>query len=607
MNPVQEIIEHLHDWTSEQLAEHITPLDTEQLDELSEALNARAAELLDVEDPTDENLGELEAVTAGLEAVAAERGTRDEQAAERTEQAQRLADRIRAANGEDDGGDAGTETEGGEDDGGSTTTETEGGEGTTTPPDETETPDETPDETETQTEAQAASARTRRSRVSVPRPAAHTSAPEGDGERVALVASANSPEIPPGTVIRTANDLGRALVSAHRASKGYQGPRVEIPVATAELHYPADRVLTAGDADGNSRRIMAAQEQIRAAENARAAAGGLCAPLTPTYDLPGVSVADRPLLGAMLRFSAEGNARGGIRTLTPILFDDVFNDADSSFFWDEDDDIDALDDENVRKPSTRVTCPDEVETKIYAVGHQVTIGNFLERTFRELIDRYLSLVQAVTARRAEARILTKMHSSTYSKQVTTAEGLGTIKDILSMLDRGTEAWRDRHRTSDDFTLRWVAPRFLRSMMRTDLVREMPGGLSLQERFAIADAQIQSLIEARGVNVTWVMDSESGRYFDVQPPTDAHPLVRWPSTVKTLLFDEGGWVHLDGGELRTGVIRDSILNRRNDAEIFEEFFEAAHWHGIESWSITSDVCPNGWTAAAVEFDPCQEGS
>ena len=135
-------------------------------------------------------------------------------------------------------------------------------------------------------------------------PVATEDAPQGRQ----LVASAGIRGIQAGETLDRDN-LGRALVEAHRVTSARPGEQVRVVVASAHTDYPEDRIL-GDDAAENTRRIEAVTEH-----DAIVAAGGICAPLTPLYDLPILSVADRPVRAALAGFQAT---RGGISVPTPL-------------------------------------------------------------------------------------------------------------------------------------------------------------------------------------------------------------------------------------------------------------------------------------------------
>ena len=65
------------------------------------------------------------------------------------------------------------------------------------------------------------------------------------------------------------------------------------------------------------------------------------------------------------------------------------------------------------------------------------------------------------------------------------------------------------------------------------------------------------------------------------------------------FPEGTFLHLDGGVLELGIVRDSTLNSMNDYQVFGETFEnvarigptqAARWASVT-------ICPQGTFPAA----------
>jgi hypothetical protein len=87
-----------------------------------------------------------------------------------------------------------------------------------------------------------------------------------------------------------------------------------------------------------------------------------------------------------------------------------------------------------------------------------------------------------------------------------------------------------------------------------------------------------------------------------------PLAGFPSTVKTYLFPAGTWVHLDGGRLDLGVVRDADLVASNDYRLFAETWEyAARMGPAQSLRLTMDLCADGATSGTVDIDPCTTGS
>jgi hypothetical protein len=294
----------------------------------------------------------------------------------------------------------------------------------------------------------------------------------------------------------------------------------------------------------------------------------------------------------LVRFGAD---RGGVRTMAPPTLADLDGAIDMS--WTAA--VDAAPGQ-ATKDCLSVDCPSPDETEVDAIVRCIRFGNFQARFFAEFVQTWMDLAAVRWAREAETKALTTIGSG--STNVTTGQGLGTIRDIAAMLDRAGASMRNRHRLARDYPLRWGFPGWLLDNCRTDLAREMPG--SNQERLAAADAEIMRVFTTRNVNPTPFLDGETGQIFGAQGDG---ALINWPSTVVSYLYPEGSWLFLDGGTLDLGVVRDSTLNSTNDFQMFAESFEQVHFHGVESMRITSDICPSGQTSAPADFDPCDIGS
>ncbi len=164
--------------------------------------------------------------------------------------------------------------------------------------------------------------------------------------------------------------------------------------------------------------------------------------------------------------------------------------------------------------------------------------------------------------------------------------------------------RQSRRLGETQPLTFVFPFWLRDVLRIDLSREVPG--SSDERLATADSKIDSFFRSRHINPISILEGETAAAeFAIQ--ANAGGLQPIPSTVTTYLYVPGDWLALDGGTLDLGLYRDSTLVGTNDAEMFAETFEAAHFQGLETWRIVMDICPSGITQAAAVVSVCTSGS
>ena len=461
------------------------------------------------------------------------------------------------------------------------------------------------DEEELELVADAKPRRAPLTRVAARRPAASAPREPAVPELMSLnlTAAANAPGVTAGSKITDYDQLAHAFVSAFEATKGYQhGPPVKVPVVRSgngENQYPESHRLDSS-LPGNMRKIETAQRAIRdnggiqnAIANGLTASGGICTPEEVSYDQPILGSEDRPFRdGFLTRFGAD---RGGVETVPPPVIEEVAGAVD---VWTNTNDTNPSD--PTTKPCLTVTCPDPDTTVVEAITKCLEFGNFRARYFPEQIEAWMRLAAVNHARLAEQQLIAAVAAG--STAVTAGQVLGTTRDVLASLDRANAVWRYRHR-DDNIMMSFAAPVWLKDQIRADIARQIPVG-TVEETLALADSQIATFFASRNISPVWMMDGAAGQRFTVQ---GVGPLQGWPSTVTTYFAPAGSWLFLDGGTLDLGIVRDSTLNSTNDVQVFAETFEAAHFHGVESWSLTFDTCPDGSTSATVDIDPCVSGS
>lgn len=575
------------------LLANLAAMTDDELAELEGNLEAAAEERAAAE--SDEALEELVQIRDAVRAVRTEAAERGEAAeARRTQAAEALAE-IRA----EDGGGEGEDGEGEGETDGDADEEADGGDGNEAEAEEGD--GEAAPAEQDQLAAGAEARPPRIARVAARRPAsfaprASTGNAPTSVPALGLVASANLENFRPGERIDDAGKLADAFWSAVQSTAGYRhGPRVKVAVARAgsedptRLGWSEDRIL-----DGNVRANLRKINDVTS-RRAITASGGICAPAPVQYDLPILRGSeDRPVRDDMLvRFGAD---RGGVVTLPPPILTDL--DGAISVWTEATDTNPGVN----TKPCLEVTCPTEDETLVDAITNCLQYGNFRARYFAEQIEAWMVLAAINHARVAEVRSLTTIGSG--STQVTHGQLLGTIPDVLAGLRMAAAQIRSRHRLGRDFPLRWGAPFWLVDQMAVDEARRIPGIGTYDEKYALAAAAIMRWLAAINLNVTWFEDGETGQIFG---PQGDGPLIGWPSTVVTYLYPEGSWLFLDGGTLDLGIVRDSTLNSTNDVQVFSETFEATHFHGVESYRLTIDTCPDGSISATADIDPCTTGS
>jgi hypothetical protein len=119
----------------------------------------------------------------------------------------------------------------------------------------------------------------------------------------------------------------------------------------------------------------------------------------------------------------------------------------------------------------------------------------------------------------------------------------------------------------------------------------PPATDLDAAFAAADALITGWFTQRNVNVTWHLDGRpattagagevgmANQFYAAWADNGAVP--DFPAQVEALMWVEGEMIHLDGGTLDLGVVRDSTLNQNNRYKQFSETWEGVAHRGVES--------------------------
>lgn len=586
------------------MTEDLSALDDEALSALMGDLRAEALRVLE-EGPSDEQLAQLDQAGVALEAITAEMGVREVAAAEHQARIDELAARIAGPAAEDEVIEEGVETE---------------------PVPEAEAavvPDEVPEAVEPEAtpepvpEAVAAAAP---APVAAPRAAAPLSRRPAATPRIsgvnarrpasmqpanrpvtapamAMVAAANLPHIPAGAALDSPQALALAMMSGYEASMGYRGPRAKVPIARIGAGDPVnmfgeDRTLRIDDTGANTAKL----DRMNSLP-ALQASGGICAIPNVNYDLPVIGTEARPFRDTAL--NRVGAERGGIRTLPVPDFDEL---DDAITVWSIANDEDPGSDGPATKPCLAMTCLDFDEDLVDAIVLCLTIGNFRARFNPESVANFIGRAAIAQAREAETRLITAVGAG--STQVTTGELFTSMADVLTHLDLLLAGIFSRRRLPNGFPFRLALPRWLLGNLRAGEARRGTSRTT-DESYAATDAQLSSWIASRGVNLTWMLDGESGQVFQSQGDG---PINGWPSTAVGYLYPEGSWNFLDGGMLDIGIIRDTTNTGVNNYTIFSETWEGTHFHGLaESHRIAFNLCPSGELSSDATVAVCSTGS
>jgi hypothetical protein len=390
-------------------------------------------------------------------------------------------------------------------------------------------------------------------------------------------------------------DLAKEMANLwNSGAAGVYGNKVRGARIVAE--YPEDRVLPELDGstvEGRIEAVVAAAQDAASWTDAVVASGGWCAPTDVDYGLAQISEAGRPVRDSLPAFQA---VRGGLRVAQPRTLADIditynASDADAAItVWDNDTDEDP---DGAVKGVQTIDCPTFNEYLTSAIVKRLRFGNMGARAFPENVANFNELAFAAHARAAETVLLDSIKGA--STAVTVGQSFGAARDLIEAIKRAAAAYRSRHR-APNVVLRALVPRWITTLGDVDLVRSLASDAMFVSE---GETVFRAGLAVAGVNVTFYDDSPTTGTSQIFGAQGAGALTAFPGTVQWGLYDEGHHLFLDGGTLDLGIVRDATLNSTNDYETFVETFEGVAHRGIESLWITSTVCPDGTSAAAIE--------
>lgn len=405
-----------------------------------------------------------------------------------------------------------------------------------------------------------------------------------------LLAAAGLQETRSGTQLDR-KSLARAVkIQAERRgkpSKSASGVEERILVASAHFPFPDDRMLRAGDPEGNADKIANVIPSYipgvgRVNPMTLVASGGFCAPLTPIYTMPNFASQARPVRDSLPSFQAD---RGGVNVPTASYIGDI-DTAITLITADED----ALGGTFATKSCQDLDCPAYTETAVTIISHCREYGNLNAMAWPEKIAHENDLTMAAHARTAETYLLERIKLQSLNvTQGNVGSVMNAFASLVHAVQKATAGIRFRLRMDREARFRVIMPAWIPDLLAAD------AALVQFDRYQLEAALIAAL-ENQGVSITWHLDSVSGEAAetDFAAEVDNSSLNEFPNEVEYAVFAEGAFIHVDSGSLELGLVRDSTLNSTNDFQLFGETFENVALLGPAQsalW-ITQTICPNG---------------
>lgn len=592
-------------------------------DEALTALHDQAVETFqglygDGSDLTDEDVTALSSLTEGIEAVKAEMGVRDEAKSERAERARELASRVTppAAEGAGDAESSEEAQDGSELSSKGDKSEEDDEDADGDPADaETDEEDKPEGQTDDEDAAETVTASSGTSRQSMaPTPRKRTEVkidgsrmrrhlPKNDGGtdgapkgmRDITLAAGEGSGFSAGQGIdwtEAGEIIDRRLAGFNKtqyASAARMGRHMRQQMGVMSIRKPLDDdlIISSSDPIHTEDVLRRATSESRLPGNSLVASGGWCAPSEVVYDLLELESRD-----GIFSLPEVGISRGGItRTLGPD-FAQIYEQI-TGFHYTEQEDIDGDYDGagGGSKPCYKVECPEFDEFRLEVDGLCITAGLLMQRGYPEVIARTLRGALIAHDHRLAGRILREVQAGSTAIDIGGASSEGTVAPLLSAIELQVEHLRYQSRISRSATMEGVFPFWIRGAIRSDVSKRTG-----QSIFDVTDAQISAWFTSRGISPQFVYNWQ-----DLNQ-VDAAAMVGWPTSVTFLLYPSGTWVRGTSDIITVDTLFDSTQLGTNDyTALFTEEGYLVLPMGHHSRAITVDICADGATAAAINFE------
>lgn len=361
------------------------------------------------------------------------------------------------------------------------------------------------------------------------------------------------------------------------------GTRDQFPIARVNFKFPDEFTLGAGGEDeldkirAVSWAFLGAPSELDVFQ----AAGGICAPPTPFYDVPSFASRERPVRGALPSFTAR---RGGVSLPSVSTIDR----GDEGITIIEESD-DAQGGTFSAKSCRRVECASWTDTFVGIISHCLEVGTLNARTWPEGIALEEDNQMAAHAAAAESRLLNRIKALSIQPS-SYGQPYNGVHGFIYAIARAKAGIRNRLRAASGASYTALLPEWVQEFMVADLAAQ-----SGQDDRYVAMSAVSRYFEQLGVNPVWYKDSPTtGPTQLFAAEVSGTPLDDFPDTVQWGLFVNGTFLHLDGGSLELGLVRDSTLNHQNDHELFGETFENVARVGPEQSALWLEnaICPTG---------------
>lgn len=408
-------------------------------------------------------------------------------------------------------------------------------------------------------------------------------------------AGGDIPGVTAGAPLDDMDAVVDALTRKIGSMRGVTGDGEHIVVASImpDGEPPEERVLRAGDLNGNSRKIRALLSDREQLTPEGLTAAGWCAPRVPIYDVPTVGTTARPIRDSLPSFTAD---RGGITWAQPPAMPSsdfgvgiwrYENDAWGSYTNPE-----GTGSAGETKPCFTIECGEEKSADVDALTLCLCFNNMMTRAFPEWVRANTDLVMVAQSRFAEQVLLSQMFGVAATGSCgTPATSVGVARDFLFTVRTAAAAKRWELRIDPDSPLQLVAPSWVADAIAIDLGLQAPG----DNTYSTSRDEVNGYFREANIDPIWFIDDAPGQA--------AFSGCAFPANAHWLLFPTGTFLRLDAGELNLGVVRTKEDLQKNAYCEFSETFETVAYMGPAdaAWVVRGLTTVNLFGATGEPID------
>jgi len=363
--------------------------------------------------------------------------------------------------------------------------------------------------------------------------------------RASLTAAANVSGINAGKKYDSLTAAGEAIKSSLKALPTNRPKKtvVKSPALVVELPQNEFSQENRAKYNNDTELLFAASRESRLEGKSLVAAGGWGAPSETALDFCELESIDGLYTGPEVTIT-----RGGVQyTKGPSMADIV----DSVVgFWDMDE---ATAEAGVeQKTALRPEVPEFEEERLDAVGVMVEAGLLLRKGWPELIERYAKMAMTLHQWKLSRKAIAQIEAFT-GPAVAVPNGFGNALDVFNILDTVALGARQKFFMSTKQTLEVLLPHWVKTIIRIDLSNR--AGVPFE---TITDAQIDAQFTARNLKVQWL-----NAYQDLTLDVTTGLLLELPETVEAIMYPAGTYVRGVSDVISLDTIYDSVNLKKND--------------------------------------------